>query len=193
VGRRKPERDQVEKLLKENRGRRAHDIAEEVGLVATMGYEKAVDYVRRVRKEMRKSGELPRKKYTYPSDADRMVDIDKLFELRHGRKVSRKVARSMLKLNCYYRLRSEDDDTHIRAIDDTYAKCREMNINMAEAIKICEFALGRYSDSMDDEMNQAAISLGFPGAGMNYTSQSLIDILEITEEELQYMKSIRRG
>lgn len=192
MGRRRPERDEVERLIKEDRRRKAHDIAQECGLVATMGYEKAVDYVRRVRKEMRKNGELPRKKYTYPSDADRMADIDKLFELRHGGKMSRKVARSMLTLNCYYRLRSEDYDTHIRAIDDTYAKCREMGINMAAAIRICEFALERYSESRDDEMNRAAISLGFPGAGMNYSSQSLIDILEITEEELPHLISIKR-
>lgn len=192
MGRKRPERDLVERLLKTNRRRRAHDIAEETGLIDTMGYEKAVDYVRRVRKEMRRKGELPRKEYIRASDEDRVADIDKLFELRQG-KMSKKVAKSMLRLNCYYRLRSEDYDTHMRAIDNTYAKCGELrNVDMATAMEICEEALERYAESRDDEMNQTAISLGFPGAGINYSSQSLIEILEITDEELHHMISIKR-
>lgn len=192
MGRRKPERDLVEKLIKEDRRRKAGDIAQETGLVDSMGYDKAVDYVRRVRKEMRKNGDLPRKQYIQPSDEDRMKDIDKLFELRHG-KMSRRVAQSMLTLNCYYRLRSEDDDIHIMAIDDTYDKNRElMNpLDMADAIHLCEFALARYMDSRSEEKNQEMKAIGYPGAGLNYSSRSLIELLEITEEELQHMISIR--
>ena len=193
MGNRRPERDRVEELIKEDRRRKAHDIAEETGLIGTMGYDKAVDYVRRVRRDMKKSGELPPKKYIAASDSERMEDIDKLFELRHG-KISKKVAQSMLTLNCYYRLRSEDDDIHIMAIDDTYAKNRELKnpLEMRDALQICQFALERYVDSRDEEKNQAAMKIGYPGAGLNYSSNSLIELLEITEEELQYMKSIRR-
>lgn len=192
MGRRKPERDLVEQLIKENRRRKAGDIAQETGLIDSMGYEKAVDYVRRVRKEMRKNGDLPRKQYIPPSDADRMKDIDKLFELRHG-KMRRKIAESMLMLNCYYRLRSEDDDIHIMAIDDTYAKNKELKnpLPMSEAIELCNFALARYMDSRDEKRNQEMRAIGYPGAGLNYSSKSLIDLLEITEEELQHMISIR--
>lgn len=192
MGRRKPERDQVEQLIKEDRRRKAHDIAQETGLIDSMGYEKAVDYVRRVRKEMRKNGELPRKQYIKPSDEDRMKDIDKLFELRHG-KMRRKIAESMLMLNCYYRLRSEDDDIHIMAIDDTYDKNSKLKnpLPMSEAIELCNFALARYMDSRDEKRNQEMKAIGYPGAGLNYSSKSLIDLLEITEEELQHMISIR--
>lgn len=193
MGRRKPERDQVETLIKEDRRRKAHDIAQETGLIDSMGYDKAVDYVRRVRKEMKKNGDLPRREYIHASDADRMADIDKLFELRHDRKVGKKVLESMLMLNCYYRLRSEDDDIHIMAIDDTYAKNRELNspLSMADAISLCEFALGRYMDSRDEKKNQEMQAMGYPGAGLNYSSRSLIELLEITEEELQHMISIK--
>lgn len=193
MGRRKPERDQVEKLIKENRRRKALDIAKETGLTESMGEDKAVDYVRRVRKEMRKSGDLPRKKYIQASDSDRMADIDKLFELRHG-KMKKTVAKAMLTLNCYYRLRSEDDDIHIMAIDDTYDKNRELlnPLDMSEAIKICNFALAQYMESRDPEKDQAKKAMGYPGAGLNYSSRSLIELLEITEEELQHMISIRR-
>ena len=193
MGRRKPERDLVEKLIKEDRRRKAHDIAQETGLADSMGYEKAVDYVRRVRKEMRKNGDLPRRKYIPASDADRMADIDKLFELRHDKKVGKKVAEAMLTLNCYYRLRSEDDDIHIMAIDDTYAKNKElMNpLDLMEAVDLCQFALQRYMDSRNTEKNQEMKAIGYPGAGLNYSSRSLIELLKITEEELQHMISIK--
>ena len=54
----RPERDLVEKAYLENRRRKAHEIAEEVGLIEAMGYEKAVDYVRSVKKSMREKGQL---------------------------------------------------------------------------------------------------------------------------------------
>lgn len=193
MGRRRPERDLVENLIKEDRRRKAHDIAEEAGLIASIGYGKAVDYVRRVRKDMKRNGDLPRKEYTYASDSDRMEDIDKLFELRQG-KVSKKVAKTMLMLNCYYRLRSEDYDTHWRAIDDTYEKNKGLKnpLDMRDAIALCEYALEWYTKSRDEEKNQEAIKRGLPGAGLNFSSRTLIEKLEITEEELQHMKSIRR-
>ena len=193
MGKRRPERDMVEKLIKEDRRRKAHDIAGEIGLIDTMGYDKAVDYVRRVRKDMKKSGELPQKEYIPPSDVERMEDIDKLFEIRKG-KIARKTAENMLLLNCYYRLRSEDDDIHILAIDDTYAKNRELMdpLDMRDAIALCEFALARYMDSRDEAKNEEARKIGYPGAGLHYSDKAFIDVLDITEEELQYMKSIRR-
>lgn len=194
MGRKHPERDLVEKLLKSNRRRKAHDIAEEAGLIASIGYGKAVDYVRRVKREMKKSGALPPEKYKFASDPERLEDITKLFELRQGKKIDNKVAYLMLLLNCYYRFRSEDDDIHMMAIDDTYAKNKELvePLDMSVAIQICEIALSRYMDSIDEEKKAAAIKRGLPGAGFSYASETLILKLEITEEELQYMKSIRR-
>lgn len=194
MGRRRPERDEIERLIIENRRRKAHEIAGEVGLIETMGYDKAVAYVRSVRKSMKLSGMLPEEKYKHGSDAERLEDITKLFELRQG-KMSSKAAYSMLLLNCYYRFRSEDDDIHLMAIDDTYAKNKELEepFPMSTAIRICEIALSVYMDSIDDEKNEAAKAKGFRGAGWHYTSETLISKLEITEDELQYMKSIRRG
>lgn len=194
MGKRRPERDIIEKLIKENRRRKAHDIAEEVGLIGTMGYDKAVDYVRHVRTSMKKAGAFPPEKYKYASDSDRLEDITKLFELRRGKKVDRKVAHAMLLLNCYYRYRSEDDETHWGAIDDTYAKnsALEEPLELSIAIGICELALLKYTESRDEKKNEAARKKGMPGAGLNYTSENLITKLAITDDELRYMKSIRR-
>ena len=195
MARKRPEREIVEKLLKDNRRRKAHDIAEEVGLVDTMGYDKAVDYVRNVRKSMRKAGSFPEEKYKFASDESRLEDITKLFELRHGKVIEEKVAYLMLMLNCYYRLRSEDDDIHMLAIDDTYAKNRELvePLPMLVAIQLCEVALARYMQSNDEQEKERAIRKGLPGSGFSYASETLILKLAITDEELQHMKSIKKG
>lgn len=195
MGRKRPERDLVEQLLKTNRGRKAHDIAEEVGLVETMGYDKAVDYVRSVRRSMKKAGAFPEDKYKFASDEARLEDITKLFELRQGKVIDEKVAYLMLMLNCYYRMRSEDDDIHIMAIDDTYAKNKELEepLEWSTAIHLCEVALARYMQSKDEREQERARRKGLPSAGFCYASDTLIQKLAITEEELQHMKSIRRG
>lgn len=194
MGRRRPERDLVEKLLQENRRRKAHDIAEEAGLIETMGYDKAVDYIRNVRKSMKKAGAFPPEENRFAPDSERLEDITKLFELRKGKRIGNKVAKIMLLLNCYYRLRSEDYATHMGAIDDTYEKNKALEnpFDLSIAIGICELALTKYTESIDEEKIKYSISRGFPGAGMQYTSESLITKLEITEEELRHMKSIRR-
>lgn len=193
MARRRPERDLVEKLLLENRRRKAHDIAEEVGLVETMGYDKAVDYVRNVRKSMKKAGTFPDEPYRYASDEARLEDITKLFELRKGKPIDEKVAYLMLMLNCYYRLRSEDDDIHIMAIDDTYAKNKELEepLEWNTAIQLCEVALARYTQSNDEQEKERAKRKGLPYAGFCYASDTLIQKLAITDEELKHMKSIR--
>ena len=195
MGRRRPERGIVEKLIKENRRRKANDIAEEVGLIETMGYDKAVDYVRQVRKSMKKSGDLPLEKYKFASDSERLEDLTKLFELRRGKVIDSKVAYLMLLLNCYYRLRSEDHDIHWGAIDDTYARNNELvePFELRVAVNICEIALARYTESINEEKKAIAIKKGLPGAGFSYASETLILKLDITEEELLHMKSIRRG
>lgn len=194
MGKRRPEREAVEQLIRENRRRKAHEIAGETGLIETMGYDKAVGYVRRVKKDMKKKGEIPLPDYTCASDEERMHDIEKLFELRKGKAIEGRVAHLMLLLNCYYRLRSEDDDIHMMAIDDTYAKNRSLKypLQMRTAIMICEIALAKYMESKDEKKKAAAIKRGFPGAGFCYSNDGLIRKLEITEEEMQHLKSIRR-
>ena len=195
MARRRPEREQVEKLFLQNPRRKAYDIAEEVGLVETMGYDKAVDYVRNVKKSMKKAGNFPDEPYRYASDEARLEDITKLFELRHGKVIDEKVAYLMLMLNCYYRLRSEDDTIHWQAIDDTYAKNKELAepLPMSTAIRLCEVALVRYTQSNDEREKERARKKGLPSAGFCYASETLIQKLSITDEELQHMKSIKLG
>lgn len=193
MARKRPERDQVEKLLLQDRRRGAYDIAEEVGLLETMSYNQAVDYVRNVKKSMKKAGKFPDEPYRYASDEARLEDITKLFELRHGKVIDEKVAYLMLMLNCYYRLRSEDDTIHWQAIDDTYAKNKELAepLPMSTAIQLCEVALARYTQSNDEQEKERARRKGLPSAGFCYASETLIQKLAITDEELQHMKSIR--
>lgn len=195
MARRKPERDQVEKLLLENRRRNANDIAEEVGLIETMGYDKAVDYVRHVKKSMRKAGAFPAEENRFASEEERLVDITKLFELRKGKAIDEKVAYLMLMLNCFYRFRSKDDDIHWRAIDDTYEKNQELvePFPWSIAIQICEIAQARYMQSINEQEIERAKRKGLPYAGFCYASDTLIEKLAITDEELPHMKSIKKG
>lgn len=188
----RPERELVEKAFAENRRRKAHDIAEEVGLVETMGYDKAIAYVRSVKKSMKEKGQI--KPANIASDEERLKDVTTLFELRKGQ-IEPKTAYMMLLLNCYYRFRSEDDSIHMRAIDDTYEKNAQLEepFSMPDAIRICDIALGQYMLSIDEDKNEEARKKGFPGAGLNYTDDSFIERLEITEVEMEYMISIERG
>lgn len=189
---RRPERGQVEQALQENPRRKAHEIAEEAGLIETMGYDKAVSYVRRVKKSLRENGQI--KVGAFATDEERLEDINTLFELRKGT-MSRNAAYMLLLLNCYYRFRSEDDAIHMMAIDDTYEKNSQLEepFAMVEAIRICDIALAQYMLSRDEEKNEAARKRGYPGAGLNYTDERLIEKLEITESEILHMKSIKSG
>lgn len=195
MARKRPERDLVEKLLLENRRREASDIAEEVGLIETLGYNKAVDYVSNVKKSMRKAGKFPVETYRYATEEERLEDITKLFELRKEKAIHEQVAYLMLMLNCFYRMRSEDDDIHWTAIDDTYAKNKELvePLPMSTAIQLCEVALARYMRSIDEKEKERAKRKGLPYAGFCYASETLIRELAITDEELQHMKSIKKG
>ena len=195
MARTKPERELVEKLLKENRRRKAHDIAEEVGLVETMGYDKAVNYVRHVIRSMKEAGALPLDKERFASEEERLEDITKLFELRQGKAIDEKVAYRMLMLNCFYRLRSKDDDIHWRAMNDTYEKnlALEEPLPWDTAIGICNIAQARYMQSINEQEIERAKRKGLPFAGFCYASDTLICDLAITDEELQHLKSIKKG
>lgn len=192
MGKTRPERQLVEQGYVENPKRKAHEIASEVGLIEAMGYDKAVSYVRRVKKDMKIKGQL--KTGAYSTDEKRLEDIATLFELREG-ELSRRTAYIMLLLNCYYRFRSEDDNIHMMAVDDTYEKNRSLRepFSTIEAIKICEIAMAQYMNSINDAKNEAARKRGYPGAGFNYTDEKFISALDITEDELDHMISIERG
>ena len=141
---------------------------------------------------MREKGQI--KPAHIAPDAERLQDIEKLFEIRKE-KIEPRTAYMMLLLNCYYRFRSEDDSIHMRAIDDTYEKNAQLKepFPRPDAIKICDAALAQYMQSIDEDQNEAARKKGFPGAGLNYTDESFIEKLVITESELEHMTSIERG
>lgn len=193
MGKKRPERDTVEAILKEGKSKKAHQVAEQAGLIDAMGYDKAVDYVKRVRRSMREKGTLKPNLERFGTDEGRLEDFNKLFALRKGR-MSQNAAYHMLLMNCYLRLRSQDDDVHMDAIDDTYRKNEELEepFHIQIAIHICEIALERYMWSIDERRNQAAIRKGLPHAGLSYANETLISKCEITENELQQLKSIKR-
>lgn len=181
------ERKPVEQALMRDPYRKAHEIAKEAGIIDTMGYDKAVDYVKKVKYVLKGKGLLPKR--ILPPEERRLRDITMLFRLRKG---TGKHIRLILMLNCYYRLRSEDDDIHAGAIEDTYRKNAQLAnpIPMGEAISLCEIALQRYMQSIDPEKNAAAQKKGYPSAGIHYTDERFIEKLEITDEELSLMVSI---
>lgn len=189
---RKPERDIVETSYMENPRRKAHEIAEEVGLIEAMGYDKAIAYVKSVKKSMKKKGQITAG--ALAADEDRLTDINTLFIRRRG-KMSKGAAYFLLLLNCYYRLRSENDDVHMMAIDNTYEKNKNLAepFSMKDAIHICDVAVAQYMYSTDEEKNQEAMKKGYPGAGLNYTDESFIEKLEIAEDELPHLISIKKG
>lgn len=197
MAKKRPEREAIEAMILDKPRMMAADIANQVGLIQQIGYDKAVAYVRGVKKSLRKQGDLPNwDNGSRTSDSERLEDLNKLFELRiqAGNQIERKVAYTMLLLNCYYRLRSEDYSTHIGAFDDTYVK----NLMIVEpfvpsiAVKICTAALEKYNSSINEASNEFAIQRGYPGAGIHYTDDSFIRYLQITPEELKHMKSIRK-
>ena len=189
---RRPERDIVETSFMENPRRKAYEIAEEAGLIETMGYDKAIDYVRKVKKSMKGKGQITAG--ALASDEDRLTDVNTLYILRRG-KMNKEAAYFLLLLNCYYRLRSEDDKVHMMAIDNTYEKNKNLDepFSLRDAIHICDVALAQYMYSTDEAKNQEAKKKGYPGAGLNYTDERFIEKLEIAEEELPHLISIERG
>lgn len=193
MAKRHPKRDEIERMLVQYPKRKAYHIATECGLDTEMGAERAVEYIRSVRKALRKKGLLPSAKPEIVPDAERLADITKLFEIRHG-KMSKRAAATMLLLNCYYRFRSEDDEIHGTAIDSTYKLNDGLQhpLPYTDAIHICDIALANYMASIDEERNAAAVKHGFPGAGLNYANRTLIDRCEITDGELEHLNTIRK-
>lgn len=192
MGRARPERELVEQAYKRNRNSKAHEIAEEIGLIDSMGFDKAVDYVRQVKKSMKAKGEFP--KPHYAPDQDRLDDIKTLFELR-GYDLPEKTLFRALLLHCYYQLKDTDDSTHMAAIPDTYtmnSRCKNP-LHISVAIKACEIAVEHYMRTRDETLNEKSRAKGFPDAGLNYTDERFIEKLSITDEELPHMKSIKRG
>lgn len=162
-------------------------IAELTGLFDEMERESALDYVMSVKQNERRkqkkreqaealAQELEAKAKEFNNS--RIEDLKKLIDSRKGR-MKRSAAYNLLLLNCYYRLKSQDDDIHWRAIDHTY----EVNENLqypfttSEAIKICETAIDKYMKNKE---------------GIDYSPVSLYYMLDVREEELPILKTISK-
>ena len=191
----RPEREQVEQMLLSGQKRYMHEIAAEAGLIEALGYDKAVEYVKQVKKSLKKKGvEIPPFKSSscYTGDAARLEDLETLFELRKGKRLAETTAYTMLFLNCYYRLRAQDFNIHIDAVKDTYRKNEQMKtpFTMAVAIEICKQALAKYTESIDEARNRHARKKGYPGAGLHYTDAAFIRRLGVTDDEMPFLKHI---
>ena len=175
------DREKIEKLLLKDPYQKAYDIAAEIGAAEDM--ERAVNYVRSVRRQMIRKGQIPPSRQA--TDKERLEDLTALFEKRQGR-MSRRAAGYVLLHNCYYRLRSQDDEIHSRAIEYTYDMNEKLlhPLPILEAIRICEIAVDTYMRSIDPEKNEKARRYGFQGAGLHYADRTIKDLWEVKEHEL---------
>lgn len=187
-----PKRDIAVQTIKDHPEWKAGVVAEYIGLTAEMGQDKATEYIRHVRKSMRKKGQLVRQPSMekYASEEDRLEDVKKLFELRDY-KTTKKAASAMLLMYCYWTMRLYGN---FKAVNDTM----EMNdklrtpLTFPEIERICNLAQERGFDSLDEEKSSQAKIRGFMNAGLNYTSDSLYYKFEVKEEELPHLKTIEK-
>ena len=165
-------------------------IADRLGLVDEMGYDKATDYVRYVRRKMRENGdlllEIEKPKYAAPEE--RLEDVLKLFELRNYN-VRKKAATNMLFCMCYWTMAIAGN---MKAVCDTM----DMNDRLKKPLpfrdieKACNDAQELGFAALDEKKNREAMAMGFPGAGLNWTSAALYHKFEVTEDELPHLKTI---
>lgn len=195
MGKARPERELVINKILEDPYKKAFVIAKEIGLDKTMGDDdKATDYVRNVRRSIRKSGYLVEHSESLQArDKERLEDIKTILKMRKGR-IAKKELYYLMLLNCYYRLRSKDDDTHWTAIDTTYQINEEHDypFSWGEAISICDIALAKYTDSIDEAKTAEAKKQGLPNAGLNYSDSTLYYKLGVRDKELPYLKTIKK-
>lgn len=180
----------VRDVIMRNHKLKAGVIARQLGLVEEMGYDKATDYVRSVRREMRENGDLipEPEKPKYAAPEDRLEDVLKLFELRNY-KVRKKAAANMLFCLCYWTMTVSGN---VKAVCDTMDMNDRLKrpLPFPEIEKVCNDAQDLAFAALDEQKNREAREMGLPGAGLNWTSASLYHKFEVTEEELPYLKTI---
>ena len=165
-------------------------LARQLGLVDEMGYDKATDYVRYIRRQMRENGdllpEIEKPKYAAPED--RLEDVLKLFELRNYN-VKKKAATNMLMCMCYWTMSIAGN---MKAVCDTMDMNDRLKrpLPFPEIEKVCNDAQDLGFAALDEQKNREARAMGFPGAGLNWTSASLYHKFEVTEDELPHLKTI---
>ena len=185
-----PKREKVVQTILEHPEWKAGAVAEHVGLIEEMGYDKATDYIKQVRKSMRKKGQLIRKPTMEYTDEERLADVKWLF-ISRDYVMSKKAASAMLLMMCYWTMRTGGN---YKAVSDTM----EMNdklrrpLSFQEIEQVCNLAQERGFDSMAEEKSSQAKIRGFVNAGLNYTSDSLYYKFEVKEAELPHLKTIKK-
>lgn len=84
-----PKRDITVQTIKEHPEWKAWKVAEHIGLTEEMGQDKATDYIRQVRKSMRKKGELVVTEQAMVPESDRLEDVKTLFRIQRREKAIR--------------------------------------------------------------------------------------------------------
>lgn len=180
----------VRDTIMQNHTLKAGAIARMVGLVDEMGYDKATDFVRDIRRQMRETGDLipAIEKPKFAAPEDRLEDVLTLFELRKYN-VKKKPAKSMLLGMCYWTMAVEGN---VKAVCDTMDMNDRLKrpLPFQEIEKVCNDAQELGFAAMDEEKNREARAMGLPGAGLNWTSGSLYHAFEVTEDELPHLKTI---
>lgn len=179
-----PKRDIAVQTILEHPEWKASVVAEHIGLIEEMGSDKATEYIRQVKKSMRRKGQLAKKPTMreYVSEEGGLEDIKKLIEIRDY-KMSKKAASAMLLMHCYWTFRLYGNVKAVFSTMDLNEKLRTP-LSFAEIEHICNLAQERGFNSIDDEKNAQAEKQGFVNAGLNYTKDSLYYKFEIKEEEI---------
>ena len=187
-----PKREIAVQTIKNYPTWKAGVVAEHIGLVEDMGHDKATEYIRQLRKRMKKNGELIVRPAMekYAPDEDRLEDVKMLFELR-GYDISKKAASAMLLMHCYWTMRLHGN---IKAVCETMDLNDKLKnpLSFPEIERVCNLAQERGFDSLDPEKSAQAQIKGFVDAGINYTSDSLYFKFEVQEDELKHLKTIER-
>ena len=169
---------------------RAARIASYLGLTDELGDDAAAEYVRNVRKKMRDDGDLvmPPEVPRYAGVEERLEDVLRLFELRNYT-MKKKAAQNMLLATCYWIMRIEGN---LKAVTDTMEINDRLKrpLTFLEIERVCNEAQEKGFEALDDKKNEEAIAMGLPGAGLNWTSDSLYHKFMVEDHELQHLKTI---
>jgi hypothetical protein len=169
---------------------RAAKIARFLGLTDELGDDAASEYVRSVRKKMRDDGDLimPPEVPQYAGPEERLADVMRLFEIRNYT-MKKKAAYNMLLATCYWIMLLAGN---LKAVNDTMEMNNRLKrpLTFLEIERVCNEAQEKGFDALDDEKNEEAKEHGFPGAGLNWTSDSLYHKFMVQDHELQDLKTI---
>lgn len=185
-----PKRDIAVQTILEHPEWKAGQVADHIGLTEEMTMDRATDYIRQVRKSMRKKGQLVITEQTMVPEAYRLEDVKTLFRIRQY-DINKETAKAMLLMHCYWSMRLYGN--YVAVIDTMRLNDKLKHpLTFPEIERVCNLAQERGFDSWDPEKNAQAQIRGFVNAGINYTNDSLYHKFNVQEHELNYLKTIER-